>query len=410
MTAFSRRALMGAASLAAAGVASTKIPAAPARRPDRLGTAIDAAVRTAMDGGACPGTTVSIWRKGAMVFSKSYGAANLETGTAVSETSVFRIGSLTKQFTAAAIVKLAVAGKLTLDDPIAGHLEFFSKLPALTVRELLTHTAGLHSDETAPVCLSEDGNAPSQVDLARAIATQSNPFDFPPGTAWLYSNANYIVLGAVIETVSSRPLAEAMQALVFAPLGLTDTAFDDTADIVRGRVSGYTPAVEAGRFVHAAYIPVAEAGGAGAMRSTARDLCAWHHRLLSANLFDAAHVKAMMTPGRLRDGRPGGAHRFSPADAAYGDTQYGFGLLLPPRTKGHSSILHYGAINGFASCLETYTDLELTVAVLCNADMKSVAADPGSAARRDRPASLIWIGGKRSRLCDSVLSPDGEAR
>ncbi len=311
MTVFSRRALIGAASMAGTGIATSKVSAGSARRPDRLEAAVNAAVQTAMKGGACPGTAVSIWRKGKVAFSKSYGAANLETGTAASQMSVFRIGSLTKQFTAAAIVKLAAEGKLTLDDPVARHLEFFSKLPAVTLRELLTHTAGLHSDETGPICLPEDGKEPSQVDLARAIGHQAKPFDFPPGTAWLYSNANYIVLGAVIEKITATPLAETMRALVFAPLGLTDTAFDDSAEIVRGRVSGYTRAAKAGSFMHADYIPIAEAGGAGAMRSTARDLCAWHHRLLSGDLFDATHVRAMMTPGRLRDGRLSGAHRFS---------------------------------------------------------------------------------------------------
>ncbi|MGH6875888.1 MAG: serine hydrolase domain-containing protein [Rhizomicrobium sp.] len=369
MSAFSRREFMGAVPAVATGLVAPNAIAGRRRAKDRFAASAGSAIQSALKAGASPGAAVAIWRNGTVEYATARGTANLETGTPTSAAHIFRIGSLTKQFTAAAIVKLSAQGRLKLDDPVARRLDFFSKLPPVTLRELLTQTAGLHSDETAPVCLPANRRSVSQIALARAIAAQAKPFDFPPGTAWLYSNANYIVLGAIIEEITGSALAEAMQSLVFAPLGLKDTAFDNSADVVRGRASGYTPGDKGGSFVHPDYIPIEEAGGAGAMRSTADDLCAWHHRLLNAELFDSTRVEEMVTPGRLRDGQLSGTHRFLPTDAAYGDTQYGFGLLLPPPTKGERSILHYGAINGFAACLETYVDLGLTLAVLCNADM-----------------------------------------
>jgi len=188
-------------------------------------------------------------------------------------------------------------GRLKLDDPVARHLPFFARLSPIKLREPLAHPAGLRSDDAAPICLPENRNGASQTALARAIAAQTKPFDFPPGTAWLYSNANYIVLGAVIEEITGSPLADAMRALIFSPLGLKNTAFDFLAAVVRGRASGYTPAAKTGSFVHPDYIRIEEAGCAGAMRSTTHDLCNWHYRLLNGALFDTAHLEAMMTPG-----------------------------------------------------------------------------------------------------------------
>jgi CubicO group peptidase (beta-lactamase class C family) len=332
-------------------------------------TAVGEAVESAISAGACPGVSVAIWLRGEPLLSSGYGLANLETHTAVTPKSVFRIGSLTKQFTAAAVVKLASEGKLGLDDPVAKHLDFFSGREAVTLRELMTHTAGLHSDDDTPSG-SPDKGPRSQIALARGIAAQPKLFDFKPGTAWLYSNANYIVLGAVIEAVARVSLARAMADIVFSPLGLANTAFDTASAIVPGRASGYTPVEgHAGAFVQATFIEVSEAGGAGAMRSTADDLCRWHHALLSNRLFGPRFVETMIAPGRLRDGRLGGANRFSPGDANYGDVQYALGLMIEPPSAGHPAIAHDGAIDGFAARLLTFTDVGLSIAVLCNADI-----------------------------------------
>jgi CubicO group peptidase (beta-lactamase class C family) len=322
---------------------------------------------------------VAIAQAGDIVFSRGYGIANLETRAPVSERSVFRIASLTKQFTAGAVIKLAAMGALGLENPVQRYLPFMRDRPETTLLELMHHTAGFHDNEAvAPL---HAGAAETQITLAEEIARQDQVFDFAPGTAWRYSNANYIVLGAVIEAVSGKSLGAAMAELIFAPLGLSATAVDQAADIVANRASGYSATGDVrAPFENAALLEVSDAGGAGAMRSTASDLCRWHEALLSGRLFSQSYIDLMVTPGRLRDGRLSGANRFLPQDAQYGDTQYAGGLLVSPPSDPHPSLLHYGYINGFACMLQTFTGADVTLAVLCNGDVGP--ATPFRAMRR----------------------------
>ncbi|KGI76690.1 serine hydrolase domain-containing protein [Oleiagrimonas soli] len=366
-----RRHFIGAGALLATTTALPRTFAHPASTADPdIAAALDAGIRASLAAYACPGIAVHIAHHGRTLHARNAGQANLETATPVDGDSVFRIGSLSKQFTAALIVKLAAQGRVSLDADAANLLPFFRKSPRFTLRELLHHTAGLHEDDGDSV----DGATATpitQIDIARQISQQKKLFDFAPGTAWRYSNTNYIVLGAVVEKITGMSLADAARTMIFTPLGLHATAFDRVQDVVPGRVSGYSPQPDARtHFDHAAFIDIAQAGGAGAMRSTASDLCRWHHALFTHRLFDARHTDLMTTPGRLRDGRLSGSHRFLPADdAAYGPVQYGMGLLLPPPLHGHRSVMHYGFINGFAVCLETWLDVGLSTAILCNGDM-----------------------------------------
>ncbi|WP_295683006.1 serine hydrolase, partial [uncultured Nevskia sp.] len=285
-----------------------------------LASEIGDAARSSIRSGACPGVAVHISLPGRTLLSNHYGLANIETATELAGGSVFRIGSLTKQFTAALVVKLASDGKLDLDDAVSKHLAFFAGSPSFTVRELLNHTAGLHSDERNVSCPTDLARPKSQIALAQEISAQSSPFDFEPGTAWLYSNANYIVLGAVIEQLTAMSLADAAAAMIFKPLGLDKTAFDSSDAVVAGRVDGYSPVDGSpGSFTHPPIIEISEAGGAGAMRSTASDLGRWHRALFTNRLFDRRFLDEMITPGRLRDGRLSGENRFSPDDASYGE-------------------------------------------------------------------------------------------
>lgn len=363
----SRRTMIGAAAVSAGAfaLAPNAASASSVRFRRRL---IDAAARDALTAHACPGIQIAITVAGDISVSRSYGLANIETGAAMTEHSVFRIASLTKQFTAAAVIKLAALGRVELNAPVARYLPFMERLQTMTLLELMHHTAGLHSDESgAP---SRYGPAPNQIALGEEIAGQSEPLDFPPGTAWLYSNANYIMLGAVIEAITNTPFQQAMDELICAPLGLRSTRVDHTSDVVAHRVSGYTPAEGASaHFANAALLEVSDAGGAGAMRSTATDLCRWHTGLLEGRLFGQSEIALMMAPGRLRDGRVSGANRLSPEDARYGDVQYAGGLLVTPDSEPHPSILHYGYINGFACALQTFLRSRVTMAVLCNGDV-----------------------------------------
>ena len=362
----SRRAMI----VGGAAVAGSAFGQSTAPGLTRTAGQIDAAARQAIADGACPGVQIAAFRNGVLLYAAGIGLANLETMSAVTPKTIFRIGSLTKQFAAAAIIKLASQGKLRVADAAADYLPGLKRLPAMTLLELMNHTAGLHDDAQEGSASPGTAAPPSQVELAERIAGQHKPLDFGSGTAWLYSNSNYIVLGAVIEKVTERTLSDALDALIFRPVGLRDTAIDHGGDVVRYRASGYTALEGKARaFANADYIQISEAGGAGAMRSNANDLVKWHHALLSGELFEARWLDLMMIPGRLRDGRLSGANRFSPSDANYGEVQYACGLLVQSGGAHGRVISHNGFINGFAATLESYPDKGATFAVLCNGDV-----------------------------------------
>lgn len=330
---------------------------------------IAAAVSESLAKNGIPGAAVAVARSGVPFHAKAFGFANLETATPVTLSTVFRYGSVTKQFAAAAAIKLAEQGKLDLNAPVSDILPAFKPLKPFTVLELMHQTAGLHSDESA-VTPTQATAAKSQIELAAEIANQAKPFDFDPGTAWLYSNANYIVLGAVIEAVSKASLAQAMKALVFNPLGLTSMAMDTPDEVIRGRASGYAQTGNAAvPFINAPYADPSQAGGAGAMRGTVTDLVRWHKALLSGKLFGRTYVELMIAPGKLRDGRLSGANRHSPDDVHYGETQYACGLLVTGPGDASPSILHYGSFYGFCAMVQTFVRQDVTIAALCNTDL-----------------------------------------
>lgn len=334
---------------------------------DPLKSSIRDAVQASLQTGGCPGVSVGIAKGENVVLRSVAGMANIETGTALSENSVFRVGSLTKQFTAVCILKLVEQGKLALDAPASSYLSCFSSSPKFTVRELLNHTAGIHSEEGDTFVVYDTER--SQIALAQEIAAQKQVFDFPPGTAWLYSNANYILLGALIESVSSKPLTAVLDEMIFQPLGLNATAFDHSAAVVAGRVSGYTPTGNPkAPFENAQWIPIEEAGGAGGLRSSIGDLCKWHDRLFDGRVLTRDSLGVLLAPGKLRSGELAGTHRFSPDDEALGDVQYAMGFLVPPPGAEGKTAIHYGYINGFSACLERFVDQRITLAIVCNAD------------------------------------------
>ena len=322
----------------------------------------------AIEAKASPGVSVAVAKAGRLLASDGFGVANLETHTLVSPHSVFRIGSLTKQFTAAAIVALSGRDRLRLDDPVARHLPSFNRHPSLTLAELMHHTAGLHSDDEATSCPAGIDGPSSQIALADAIARQAKPFDFPSGSAWLYSNANYIALGAVVEKVSGQPLAVALRELLLSKLTPTSLAVDGSEAVVPFRASGYLLA-EGGGYIHAPFLEISEAGGAGAMRGTASDLVRWHQALTDGRVIGRDGLKLLLVPGRLRDGRLTSANRFSPDDSGYGQVQYGGGLLLSPEGEHPRTISHNGFINGFSAVLETNFGSGVSFAVLVNGDV-----------------------------------------
>jgi D-alanyl-D-alanine carboxypeptidase len=315
---------------------------------------------------ATPGIQISVWENGVHAAGFVGGLSNLETATSVTSSTIFRAGSITKQFTAALIAKLQDEGRLSIYDRLDKHLGFFKENETPTLLELIHHTAGIHE-------MHEDRFSQSpttQLELAKNIADQKILYDFHPGAAWLYSNANYILLGAVVESVTKQSLAKAASQLIFEPLGLTHTEFDNHSEVVINGASGYTGTESSETpFINADFIPIEQTGGAGAIRTTAEDLCRWHHSLLYGTFLSAGARKALIEPAKLKDGRSITKGRFDPNDNNMGETSYGYGLMLDRSTKNHGVIaMHNGFVSGFSSYLATHVPSRLTVACMCNLD------------------------------------------
>lgn len=358
----SRRAFLRTSSFVIAGIsASSPMAAVRSSRSELVGIA-----QSTVASRGAPGIQVYVAKDGAEQANISAGFMNLETQTLVDPNTIFRVGSLTKQFIGALLIKLNTEGKLKLGDLAAKYLPALAQYDPFTIEELLHHTAGVHNDEESPPLLGPV----TQLQLANAISKQKQFFDFPPGTAWQYSNANYILLGAIIETVSRSKLADIATEYITRPLQLSHTGFDDPNQILTGRASGYSHQGEKQRsFNNAVWMDVIQAGGAGAMRSNAADLARWHQALLFGNFLSKQQREIYLAPGRLRDGRLASENRFNEHDSVMGETQYGFGVNLDRSSDQHGLIVHHnGFISGFSSYLATHIPSRTTVACLCNID------------------------------------------
>ena len=317
---------------------------------------------------------MAVFRNGKLAFLKGYGRSNLEIGATVDENTVFRIGSLTKQFTAAGVLLLAEQNKLKIDDKLSVYLPDFPRADEVTLRDLLNHTSGIHNFTEGPL-LDEISTSGATVEqLIVGIASQSPLYDFEPGTGWWYSNSNYALLGAVIEKVSGQSWRVFMKAEVFDRLGMANTSVDDARDIVAGRASGYSLiGGDANKFRNADFTDMSVPYAAGAIRSTAADLARWNEGLFGGKLLSAQSLKEMLAPGYLRNGNlnqsaivwPGGKASLPPPGLIPGYYAFGFDHHTE---NGHLIIGHDGDIAGFASVMQTYVDEGITVIVLTNTD------------------------------------------
>jgi CubicO group peptidase (beta-lactamase class C family) len=367
---FGRFLTAGFAALSLVGIARAE----PARLTPGVEATINAAVQKDVASGRLAGAAVAILRDGKLVFVKGYGRANLELAAPVNAKTVFRIGSLTKQFTAAGVLLLAEHGKLKIDDKLSLYLPNFPRASEVTLRELLDHTSGIHNFTESPVIDTISTRGATVAELIADIAGQSPLYDFEPGTRWWYSNSNYALLGAVIEKVSGKTWATFMKSEIFDKLGMADTAADDARDVVPARASGYSLIGGApGRFRNADFTDMSVPYAAGALRSTAEDMARWNSALFGGKLLKPDSLKEMLAPGRLRNGAetqtaiawPGG--KAFPPPPGYVPGPYAFGLDHHSE-DGRRIIGHDGSIAGFDAVIQTYVDEGLTIIVLTNTD------------------------------------------
>jgi CubicO group peptidase (beta-lactamase class C family) len=301
---------------------------------------------------------VLVARSGVPLFRAAYGLANRAFDVHNSPDTKFRLGSVTKQFTAAAILLLASRGQLKLDDPVARYLSNWPPgWSAVTVRHLLTHTAGLPKltsawplqDVSALGWSALPPKPQSILDLATA-AERAQPLDFTPGGNFAYSNIGYVLLGEIVERVSGKPFGSFMQEEVLQPLGMIHTGVEDPRAIEPLLATGYERTDTA--FTEAGYVDLRLVGGAGALYSTVDDLLRWDQALASARLLPAAVQQAMFTPAR---------------------SDYAMGWWIQ-RQFGRPVQWHRGTVQGFQAFVLRYPSESLFVAVLANTQGTPVKA------------------------------------
>lgn len=344
---------------------SPQITALTPAQAQRINQAADAWVAS----GKALGVVVEVSRGGQVVFARGFGRATLDSPAAPTPGTAFRVGSVSKQVTAAAVMQLVQAGRISLNDRLSVYYPGFPRGDEVTIRELLTHTSGIHNyidvgpNKLGLLQLMRDHTTE---EWARHIAGQKPLYDFTPGSAWSYSNSGFFLLGGIVEKVSGEPLSKYLHDHIFAPLGMSRTAVDGDSDIGPGRATGYDHAwLPGGGFQRPMYASITVAGGAGALRSSADDLIKWSNGLFAGKVVDPSSLDAMLTPARLTDGRLARLNRRDP-DPSEPAGDYGFGIRIGG-FEGHREIGHEGDIPGFNAALDTYPDDDqLTVAVVAN--------------------------------------------
>jgi CubicO group peptidase (beta-lactamase class C family) len=285
--------------------------------------------------------TVLVARGGDVILSKGFGSANLEWDIPNTPATKFRLGSITKQFTAASILLLEERGKLKLEDPVKKYVpEAPAAWDTITIYHLLTHSSGIPNFTSLPEYKSlklED------TPVARTVArVRDKPLDFPPGDKMSYSNSGYLVLGDVIERVTGGSYEKFVIENIFTPLGMKDSGYDSNTAVITRRAAGYVPSPNGP--VNASFVHMSIPHAAGALYSTGEDLLRWEQGLFGGKVISTASLTKMTTPFK---------------------NDYALGVVVQS-ANGRKVVQHGGGIEGFNTYLAYYPDTTVTVAVLGN--------------------------------------------
>ena len=337
-----------------------------AQLPPETASRIDAIADKAMKETAVPSVSLAIIKDGKIAYVRAYGNARLDPVMSALPDMHYCIGSVSKQFLAMAILLSVQDGKLKLEDPVARYLPSLTRADEITIRQLLSHTAGYRDyyplDYVAPFMTVPV--TPNQI-LERFARI---PLDFEPGTAWQYSNTNFVVAAQILEKVSGMPLMSFLEKRIFQPLGMHSPIDLDVQSLADSDPKGYT------RFGLGPIRPVRPEGrgwlyAAGELAMTARDLALWDLGLMEAKLVNSALMDEMIKAPRLKNGAP---------------TNYGLGIGIS-NAAGHPRLQHTGGVAGFVSQNTLWPDQGVAVVVLCNLDGSSA---PGSITNQIGPLLL----------------------
>lgn len=322
--------------------------------PDLRGR-IDTIVTDVIKETGVPSASIAIVQGGKLVYTHAYGLARLEPPMPASTEMRYAVGSISKQFTAAAILMLQQEGKLSLDDPVGKYVPGLTRGDEVTIREILSHTSGYEDywpEDYVMVTMMNPETAQEIVDTWGKKA-----LNFDPGTRWQYSNTNYVIAGLIVEKVSGEPLMKFLQGRIFRRLGMKSVWNVDEDKLTHADPTGYyrhalgplRPAPAMGRGWTFA---------AGELAMTPHDLALWDESLLAQSVLSAESYKAMFTSVKLKDGS---------------ETHYGLGEMVR-RLDGHKVIEHDGEVSGFVSDNEVLIDSDAAIAVTTNEDAVDAAA------------------------------------
>jgi CubicO group peptidase (beta-lactamase class C family) len=309
--------------------------------------ALDARVKAHLQENNIPGGLVAVASRGRILHLKTYGEANVELSAPVTDSTVFEIGSISKQFVTAAIMMQVQDGLLGVDDPIQMYLsDLPSEWVGITIRQLMTHTSGIPDyEEIRTYDVYRYRMTPQDV---IAIA-QSRPMDFEPGTGYYYSNTGYYLLSMIAERVDGHPLGKVLQNRIFGPLRMTQTRLADPEAIIPHRAAGYW-VDRRGELINRNPTETSSTLGAGGILSSAYDLAKWDEALYGEQLLSAASKERMWSTTILPDGT---------------NTGYGFGWRVTP-FRGETSRSHGGQVGGFVANFTRLPDHEVSFIVFLN--------------------------------------------
>jgi CubicO group peptidase (beta-lactamase class C family) len=344
-----------------------------------------------------PSASVAVVKGGKLAYAHAYGKARLEPQTAATPDMRYSIGSISKQFTAAAILLLQEDGKLSLDDAVGKYVPGLTRGDEVTIRQILSHTSGYQDFWAEDYVMTPMLHAESAQQILDTWGKKA--LDFEPGTQWQYSNTNFVIAGRIVETITGAPLMDLLTARIFHPLGMKSVWNSDEAKLTQADATAY--------YRHAlGPLRVAPKEGrgwmfaAGELAMTAHDLALWDESLIAQSVLKPESYKQMFTEVKLKDGK---------------GTHYGLGVDVQDR-NGHRSIEHSGEVSGFVSDNRVLVDDGVAVAVLTNQDAVGAASTIARlavpvvggipATDAEKQALAIFHGLQQGRIDRSLLAPN----
>jgi CubicO group peptidase (beta-lactamase class C family) len=332
--------LIAALILVCAGVAKAEEPGSESARVDRL--------FAEWDKPTSPGCAVGVMKDGRIIHERGYGMADLDHDVKLSPTTVFHVASMSKQFTAAAILMLVHDGKISLDDPVRKYRPELPDLGPITLRQLLHHTSGLR-DQWELLTLAGWRYSLDLItdDDILAVLSRQKALNFAPGSKYLYSNSGYTLLAQVVKRVSGQSFRTYTSTRLFSPLGMSQSHFrDDHAEIVKQAAYGYAPSKDGLKLSITNFDTV----GATSLLTTVRDLALWDENFYTGRVGGQALIDRLQERGSLNDG-----------------TQLGYASGLEiGKYRGLNMVSHAGSDAGYRANLIRFPDQHFSVAVLCN--------------------------------------------